>query len=298
MHAPIFIAFVFCTVLSFFRGNAAQPNQEKYFLSVSSLFKDEAPYLKEWIEYHKLVGVDHFYLYDNGSTDNFREVLDPYLKKGEVTLIDWPNRNTETWGKNNSNWVLTTQGPAFEHACRTVALNETKWLAMIDIDEFLVPATANSMRDILCKYADAPGIMLLWQIFGTSYVPSLPPNKLLIEVLHLTSATTTPYNSPPKSIVNPPMFESFSWPPHACKYKGGLQPVQLDKSEAQLNHYVNRTHDYFIGQKVRKKVLMENKKLSSCEIREMEARGNEVEDTHRYIHRFVPQLRRKMGFDK
>ena len=23
-------------------------------------------YLKEWLEYHQMVGVDHFYLYDNG----------------------------------------------------------------------------------------------------------------------------------------------------------------------------------------------------------------------------------------
>ena len=43
-----------------------------YDLSVCAIFKDEASYLKEWIEYHKLVGVQHFYLYENeNESDDF-----------------------------------------------------------------------------------------------------------------------------------------------------------------------------------------------------------------------------------
>lgn len=33
-----------------------------YYLSVCAIFKNEGPILKEWIEYHLLVGVDHFFL--------------------------------------------------------------------------------------------------------------------------------------------------------------------------------------------------------------------------------------------
>ena len=50
-------------------------DKPKVFLSVVAIAKNEAPYIKEWIEYHKLVGVERFYFYDNGSTDNTREVL-------------------------------------------------------------------------------------------------------------------------------------------------------------------------------------------------------------------------------
>lgn len=39
------------------------------YLSIGAIFKDEAPYLAEWIEFHRLVGVEHFFLYDNLSTD-------------------------------------------------------------------------------------------------------------------------------------------------------------------------------------------------------------------------------------
>ena len=33
-----------------------------YDLAVVAIFKDEAPYLKEWLDYHLAAGVEHFYL--------------------------------------------------------------------------------------------------------------------------------------------------------------------------------------------------------------------------------------------
>ena len=52
-------------------------------------FVDESNYLREWIEFHLMVGVDRFVLYDNGSEDNSREILDPYVAGGIVTLLPW-----------------------------------------------------------------------------------------------------------------------------------------------------------------------------------------------------------------
>lgn len=51
---------------------------------VVTLFRNEGPYLVEWIEYHRLVGVDRFWLYDNGSTDDGPRRLQPYIAKGVV----------------------------------------------------------------------------------------------------------------------------------------------------------------------------------------------------------------------
>ena len=61
----------------------------EYELAIGAIFRDEAPYLKEWIEFHKLVGCEHFYLYNNASTDNFYEIQESYIANGEVDLIDW-----------------------------------------------------------------------------------------------------------------------------------------------------------------------------------------------------------------
>jgi len=62
-------------------------------VSIVSIFRDESKYLKEWIEFHLLVGVDKFYLVNNNSIDNFNEVLSPYILSGVVELF---NITTET----------------------------------------------------------------------------------------------------------------------------------------------------------------------------------------------------------
>ena len=41
----------------------------------ATLFRNEARHLEEWIEYHRLVGVEHFWLYDDASQDNWSDVL-------------------------------------------------------------------------------------------------------------------------------------------------------------------------------------------------------------------------------
>ena len=46
--------------------------------------KNEASYIKEWLDFHIKQGVTNFIIYDNESTDNFREVLQPYIESGIV----------------------------------------------------------------------------------------------------------------------------------------------------------------------------------------------------------------------
>ena len=64
----------------------------KYFMSIACIIKNEGPYLREWLEYHKLIGVEHFYVYDNESSDNTKEVLQPYIDAGDVTYIYFPGK--------------------------------------------------------------------------------------------------------------------------------------------------------------------------------------------------------------
>lgn len=54
------------------------------------MFRNEAPYLYEWVQYHHTAGVDHFYMYDHLSTDNSLEVLQPFLEEGLFEVIPWP----------------------------------------------------------------------------------------------------------------------------------------------------------------------------------------------------------------
>ena len=105
---------------------------KKYYVSFCSIFKNEAPYMKEWIEYHLLVGVDHFYLYNNNSTDNYLEVLQPYIDKGIVTLTEWPE--------------VPGQITAYKHFYETFR-NETNWVSFLDLDEFICPKRETIIAD-------------------------------------------------------------------------------------------------------------------------------------------------------
>lgn len=64
------------------------PARTKHELAVCAIYRDEADYLAEWVEFHRLVGAERFFLYNNFSEDHHREVLAPYVEEGLVTVRD------------------------------------------------------------------------------------------------------------------------------------------------------------------------------------------------------------------
>ena len=54
------------------------------------MFKNEEMIIKDWIEHYLKEGIDHFYLIDNGSTDNYWEKIKIYNKY--ITLVKDPTR--------------------------------------------------------------------------------------------------------------------------------------------------------------------------------------------------------------
>lgn len=96
---------------------------KKYQLAICAIFKNESRYIQEWIEYHNMIGVEHFYLYDNDSTDDI-SILQKYLDDGSLTL----NRVSSQ----------AKQMPAYNHFLQTYR-DEVEWVAIIDLDEFIVP---------------------------------------------------------------------------------------------------------------------------------------------------------------
>lgn len=127
---------------------------KKYNVSICAIFKNEAPYLKEWIEFNNIVGVDHFYMYNNNSEDDYEAVLKPYIKSGLVTLIDWPQNQKQM---------------ECYQTCIKDFSGESKWLGFIDIDEFIVPKSTDSIYEFLKAFENKAGaVNLYWKLFGTS----------------------------------------------------------------------------------------------------------------------------------
>ena len=141
-------------------------NGKKYYFSLCAIFKNEAPYFKEWIEYHRMLGVDHIYLYNNFSTDDYIEVLSPYIEEDYVTLIDWPYE--------------MSQIPAYEH-CYEHYRKETFWMMFLDLDEFICPIYKTNIKYWIKPFEKYPSVLIYWLMFGTNGITVPDPNKLVIE---------------------------------------------------------------------------------------------------------------------
>ncbi len=161
------ILFFSLLCLPFLHGD-----EKKYNLSVCATFSDEAPYLEEWIEYHKMLGVDHFYLYNTGAYSKARRVLAPYIANQTVTLTRWHAPVKEDDQGEPYLWSLITQIPAYENV-KLVSAHETKWLVFLNVDEFLVPLQEKKLTSLLEKYDDHPGITLSSDYFEAYKVDPL-----------------------------------------------------------------------------------------------------------------------------
>jgi len=125
----------------------------KHTLSLCCIIKDETN-LEEFIIFHNIVGVEHFYIYDNNSSHPIRERLNlPYFLN-ICTIIDFPGKNKQLDAYTN---------------CINRTKNETKWLILCDGDEYIVPKKYWTIRDFLNDYDDAQAIGINWVLFGTSF---------------------------------------------------------------------------------------------------------------------------------
>lgn len=293
---------LFCFLLflpAFHRHHEVEVSVYRYELVVCAIFQNEAPFLREWIEYHKMLGVEHFRLYNNESTDNYLEVLAPYIEQGDVTLIQWPS------GRHikNYSWVPHTQWPAFQDAIGQFA-GVAKWLAIIDIDEFIVPHTHQNIPSFLKDYEAYGGIEINWQCFGTSNILELKNGMLQTENCLLKAHETSEWNYPVKSIVRPEKvaIQHKKWAPHTWHYRctRAVMPDfqqyyfgRVEVSKIQINHYVHRSEKYFYESKIAKKQVMEGSKWSPEFIESWHNGCNQVEDLS--ISRFLPALKERLA---
>ncbi len=239
-------------------------------VSICAIFQNEAPFLKEWINYHSLLGVERFYLFNDRSEDNFKEVLAPYIEEGIVELNDCCQSPGDTHFIN--------QRRAYVRGLNR-ALGTCNYVAFIDIDEFIVPKNHDTIPEMLKGYPDDLGVMIKWRKFGTSGYWKLPKEKLLIEALIRCSPLEDEDNQVTKSIIQidhlPKEFldEDYvrehaidlvhfqvweNYDGKKARRKGpitynGKTLVLMQHEEAQINHYWCRNEEYYRQKKVPRK---------------------------------------------
>jgi hypothetical protein len=146
-------------------GRRTRPRPPGHYLAACAIYRDEADYLAEWVEFHRLVGFERFYLYDNLSTDHHLEVLDPYVKEGIVVLHEWPQ--------------YPGQFAAYDHCVANYG-DECRWIGFFDVDEFLFSPTFRPVSELLSEYEQWPGVGVNVPRFGTSGHRT-KPDGLVIE---------------------------------------------------------------------------------------------------------------------
>lgn len=206
----------------------------KHELIFAAIAKNEGSYIKEWIEYHKLVGVEKFIIYDNGSTDNMKEVLQPYIDEGQVEYIYFPGR--------------AKQLDAYYDALVRYK-KQTKLMGFIDLDEFVVPVSsektiAETILEILKENKNAAGVAINWCIYGSSGHQQRP--KGLVMENYLRRADYSDENNRCiKTIVNPRMVKGYILDPHApMHYYGYCSVNEIGRVvEGPWNEYPNNSYE-------------------------------------------------------
>lgn len=170
------------------------------YFSICAIFKHEERYIGDWVKYHLGIGAEHIYLYDNESPDNSAGVAKS-IGKSKVT-------------------IQTIIGSPVQHVAYARCLADYKfksrWIAFIDIDEFIV--TATPIHNLLRYYEAYPCLCPHWVLFGSNnhleYAPISVPERF--------TKCQADVNPHVKSIVNP--IRTGNWvTPH--RFTHDINPV-------------------------------------------------------------------------
>ncbi|CAI0381697.1 unnamed protein product [Linum tenue] len=105
------------------RRSSVVVGEAKLQICAATMVYNAAKFLKEWVIYHSGIGVEKFFLYDNGSDDGLGIVVGELNREGyRVETVPW------IWAK--------TQEAGFSHAA-VYARESCDWMMYIDVDEFL-----------------------------------------------------------------------------------------------------------------------------------------------------------------
>jgi len=234
-------------------------NHDKFnnTISIVAMVKNESEYIKEWLEYHMLVGVDKFVIYDNNSDDNLKEILQPYINSGKVDYFLYTKTQLDFEKKNKKAEYWAFQAYAYNDAIKKYR-NKSKWIGFIDIDEFIVPVKKDYIIDVINEIENDilkgklfTGLAINWVMYGFSGHRD-KPNGLIIENFTRNDGILERI----KSIVNPRTVIQYQV--HAALHffhikvinEHGKDSYETDISKSsiekiRINHYYTRSYEEY-----------------------------------------------------
>ncbi|GAA6201702.1 glycosyltransferase family 2 protein [Aquicoccus sp. SU-CL01552] len=122
--------------------------------------KNEAPYIIEWVAYHRAIGIDNFLIYTNDCTDGTDEILGRLQQMGVLE-----HRNNDEWRGQSP------QQHALNMSLKEPVVRNAEWLLHIDVDEFVNVRCGNgTLQDFFDRVPQATNVAMTWRLFGHSGV--------------------------------------------------------------------------------------------------------------------------------
>ena len=118
------------------------------------VFRDEEGFLSEFVAYYQLHGLNHIRFYNDGSTDNSMEELEPWLQSGFVSIVKNASKllsgilDERTTNPNSRKWRKILNATGVRNTIQRVCESDCKRYAMrghfdfyfsIDVDEYMLP---------------------------------------------------------------------------------------------------------------------------------------------------------------
>ncbi|MBV9447166.1 MAG: glycosyltransferase family 92 protein [Streptosporangiaceae bacterium] len=257
------------------------------YITACAIVKDEGDYLLEWIVYHRLLGVTHFVLYDNGSQVPVEQTVRLFAKHDDIEVVSFPGTGPPGRGRQNQAYM----------DCFSRVSGETVWLTLTDIDEFIVPIEDPDLVVLLQRFDKYGALGVNWQTFGSSSHRE-KPTGLQIENFRYRTPVQWEWNRHIKSIVRPERTKR-ALSSHFCTYRDGWwcvneneEPVigphndPVSTQQVQLNHYFTRSLAEYQLKVARGSGDGTAKREQS--FRDVDAAAVEPDDA---ILRFVPRVR-------
>lgn len=228
----------------------------KHGLAICAIAKNEGPYFEEWIEWHRNLGVDKFYIYDNESSDNTRDVLKPYIESGLVDYTFFPGKKQQL--------------PAYDD-CLEKHRFDARWIAIIDLDEFIVPMQGQTILEYLKPLETYSAVEINWLIYGSSGLKAKEPGTVM-QRFKRHSQLDCIHNRTVKSIVNPRKVFCVIGCHEVARISGKTadshgQPVAKHFRDRdpqhdviRINHYAVKSYDEFLGKRARGRARTANQR--------------------------------------
>jgi glycosyltransferase involved in cell wall biosynthesis len=267
--------------------------------ALCAIMKNEGPYILEWVAFHRLLGFNEIFIYDNDSTDNTRHLLSGLSAAGIVNSISWPSVDG-----------VAPQRAAYADVLPRV---RSEWVCFIDADEFINLKCDDSILRFLRRFNESvSAIAVNWRLFGSSGLIQFDA-ELVTRRFTRCSARQARVNRHCKTIARVRDIEEMHI--HRCFLKRGLyvdeqgQAVEIERfgltpstktDLAQINHYVVKSREEFESKRLRGNA---NRELGAVDkFRRLDQRfflSHDVNDeVDLSIQRFDSRLTRELTFLK